>query len=543
MEEINQRYVNPAIARFNMIMANEATAIMGRATGKTYGLHGERAWAVATEMPRSLNGLVSESFRKMLMYLLPPIIKFFTSKGLVKNEHFFIRGTAPKAWDWPLPYNEVMDYSYFVHLPTGAGMIILSQDLHTTNNGASLDHLQIDEVNKLDKKRLDEDFPAMRGNLNYFHDSPLYAGALYTTDMPMLDEELWVLDHKTTQTFEKNEAIFQLAQCMAWAYMKWVQSDFKSNYYQKQYSHYEREWRKARFDSRYYLEATSFENMFILGDKWYQKQIRNMTPESAAARLFTLRPQVGASKFFPFLKKKIHTYTATNNSHLAGIEWDLPSLKPNSRWDDDITPEVPIELTFDHNAYINVLAVCQEDQNRFRVKNAFWVEDIENKRVYDLCKEFSEYYSSHPNRDLYYYWDNTDNKRDDRQLGTTKDDIIRYLSDMGWTVYPFHTGNPSNHVDRKKFFDKYLSGEYEHLPTFGINLDNAEVVYEAMKRTNVAPRSSSQQAYGIDKSTEGKADYPQKYSTHFPEAIAKIVIHKYKNRAERGQSTGSSMAG
>lgn len=542
-DNIQYFYSNEAIAKFNMIMAKEATAIMGRGTGKTYGLHGERLWANQFEMPRCLIGLVSESYRKMFEYLLPPIMKFLNAKGMEKDRHYFLRSAAPKKWDWPLPYNDVLDYSHFLHLPNGSGAIILSQDHNTTNNGASVDCYQIDEVRKLSKQKLAEDLPAMRGGAARFKSSPLYEGILYTTDMPDLDDESWVLDNANHADHQQNQIIEYLAIQKAFYFVKWQEAEkansSKSGEYERTYWKFHNEWVKFRYQSAYYMEADSFENRYILGASWFKTNVENNPdPTTVGPQIFTLKPQLGGNNFFPFLKKSLHTYTSTNKSFLEGMEWNETTLKPNCNWDDDLVPSVPLELTCDHNAGINCLVTCQEDEDthEFRIQKNIYVKDVNLKRLKDAVDEFSEYYKTYPNRDIYYYYDSTDIKTDDRQLGTTMEDVVKYLIDAGWNVTPINVGVPSNHQDRYRFWKNWLAGQYPHLPNFKINLDNAEESYESMKRSKVKKRTSGNNLFGIDKSNELDPKYPQEYATHLPEAISKIVMYKYAPKAEQKNS-------
>jgi hypothetical protein len=537
-ENIKYFYSNEAIARFNMIMAKEATAIMGRATGKTYGLHGERLWANQYEMPRCLIGLVSESYRKMFEYLLPPLMKFLGSKGMERDRHYFLRSAAPKKWDWPLPYNEVMDYGHFLHLPNGSGAIILSQDHNTTNNGASVDCYQIDEVRKLSKQKLAEDLPAMRGGAARFKTSPLYEGILYTTDMPDLDDEAWVLDNANHADHEQNELIFLHSEQMAYWFHKFIKTG--SSEHERKYQYHRKEWLFFRRESAFYMEASSFENRFILGAPWFKTNVENNPdPTTVGPQIFTLKPQLGGNNFFPFLRKSIHTYTATNKSFLEGMEWNESTFKANSNWDEDLIPSKPLELTGDHNAGINCLVICQEDDEdsfEFRVQKNFYVKDVDLKRLKDACDDLSDYYKNYPNKDIYYYYDSTDIQSDKRDLGNTMEDVVKYLTDAGWNVIPIYTGIPSNHQDRYRFWKNYLAQQYSHLPTFKINIDNAEESYESMKRAKVKKRTGGKNLFGIDKSLESDTKYPQQYATHLPEAIAKIVMYKYADKADKKNS-------
>lgn len=530
-ELIKKLYSNQPIARFNAIMAKEATAIMGRGTGKTYGLHGQRVWQNAEEMPRCLMGLVNESYRKIFEFLLPPILKFLKSKGLEQDKHFFVRSRAPKEWGWAMPFSELGGYGNFIHLPNGSGIVVMSQDHNTTNNGANLDCLLIDEVRKLDKKRLAEDFPAVRGNAHIFKDSPLYGGRLYTTDMPDIDEETWVLDHRNHGNDLQNQLILQKSIVRSLYYMRWAENP-DSRHYQAAFQKADREWKEARFRSAYYMEADSFENRYILGVEWYKEQLTGPDQLKVGPQIFTLRPQLGGTSFFPYLRKNRHTYSnGTNRAYLDGMDWNLQTMKPDSRWDDDIDVSQPLEICMDHNAGITSMIVHQEVGNQARIVKTFYVLDSELKRSEDLIKEFSQYYKHFPTRTVKYYWDTLDQQQDKRSLGTIKDDVIGYLRANGWEVEPECTGDPTNHVDRYRFFNNYMAGGYDHLPTLAINLENAEPAYESMKRTRVKKRTSGKQKFGIDKSAETDPKADQKYTTHFPEAIAKLFMYKYARRA------------
>lgn len=470
-----------AVQVVTRILAIEA----GRGAGKS-SILADRIMRVILSMPRSVNGFVGPSYKHLLTRTLPSTIQSLEMYGLFEGLHYFVRGTAPKSWNWDKPYQPPKDTKHFIHFYTGAGYHLISQDVPGDGRGLNLDSAIAEEATMLDKDKYDNNVGAStRGSCKaVFEDTPYFLSEMFVGTTAVSEIGRWYA------TLEE----------------------------------------KAKLNPQdiNFLKAPSYINKENLGVGWFKKMMQMLLPYIYDAEIKNIRIKKTKNPFYPILQEAIHTYIADNHKHFDKLyEEGVISSADNCLGDLDLLPDTPLTLGVDWGAAINCAVVCQDNKlsNEFRALKDFHV--LSPQILDHLMNNIADYYQPHPTKTIYLWYDNTGNNQQANDTRTYAQQAKDVLEKRGWTVFLMTKGgtNPF-HAKKYLLFNMLMEEKLKTLPKLRFNRHNCKTLLISMNR---AKTKAGKSIVEKDKSSEKSKKTERQYATDLSDAWDSVAFGLFEN--------------
>lgn len=458
--------------------------VAGRGIGKTT-IFADEMLDLAILMPRAKFAFIGLTYFHLRTKSMPAIIDQWERRGLYRNIHYWIGHKAPKKYNIPEPYMPPLDYSNCIQFWNGVVIEFISFDRPEMARSGSYDHLFSDEASLLKYQSLMADvFPANRGNKFRFGHLRQHHGTLFATTMPVDQQGQWV--------FEYEEKMLK---------------------YPKSYL---------------YLEASSYENEFILGKKYFRDLKRSLPEAIFNLEVLNIRRVKSSETFYPALSDK-HYYTPQydynyidNNPVLIGA--DLEKVNNCSK-DKDLDKDRFIEISLDFGSSINCLVVGQEHGREYRLLKNFYGE--KPLILDDVVKAFCKYYEPHRRKVAYMYGGSDGKNSQANSVNNLFEDVTAILLAHSWTVVPLYQLLEASHMDKYRFYNQYLT-ELDHTaPVLRINKENCK---ESIVSMQDAPMYAAE--FRKDKRAEKNKNIPQWKATHLSDAVDNLLYWKFKDQVD-----------
>ncbi|MFA6261084.1 MAG: hypothetical protein WC760_06430 [Bacteroidia bacterium] len=516
-----------------MVYAKILTDVAGRGTGKSTGVIAPRMANCCIQMPYSNNGLLSKTYKQTKTRTLPAIKVGWTILGFKEGIHYVIGKKADKKLRFDMPQEAPDDWEHVIHWFTGAIISMSSQDRKNDSNGLNLQSLHGDEAKLLDKEDLDESImPTLRGMIQY-EDKIEYRMQTWTTDMPTTPEAQWILkseencDPDAVQLIEQLQLLIQERRIS----MNLSTSETYRIHLAKDIARYQRQIHTLRSDLFHYMEATSFDNIDMLGKEYIETQRRLLPDFVFETSILNRRPK-GLEKGDRFYHKlsQANFYTDFNYTYLDKFPAELPDDKDKSVADLDCNPDQPLDIVIDWGK-INSLLVGQEDKesSRYNILKEFYALREDDEIIHNLIDKFSDYYSLHTARTIYVYYDRNGNTSVANSKETYAELVQRLLYDKGWHPRLMSFDENPGHRDKYEFLNIALSGNERRLPKVRINEENCPNLLIAMYNTPIKISSGELQK---DKSSERSRVIPQQQATHITDCFDILYFSKFRDNME-----------
>lgn len=501
-------YFNRAQLEAMLVGAKNEYIIGGRGLGKSEGFDARVLVRNIFAMPRSSGALLSPSVTKLKTQTFPAMANALSRWGYAEGVHYFVGRKPPRSANFPMPIIRPFDWTNVISFFTGTIVYMISFDRPMSTNSMSLDYVIGPEARFLSySKIVNEVTPAVRGNRQYFKDCPWHGGCAYTTDMPTGARGSWILEKEAL--CDPNLIRFIKLQ---YAIMK--QHQQAGNIALADAAR--RVLNRARSQATFFKIYSALDNFDVLGAEWFATQERNLPPSVFASSILSIRQHGVQNGFYPAFSSEKHTYEPPSTSMGENVEFDTVGAHPDCRWDGDIDPTLPLEISFDYNVSINTLVVGQRIGRELRTLRAMWVK--EPKTLTHLVEEFCAYYAYHPVREVVYYYDATAVARAASTGYSYSEHIIERLQAGGFNVLPVHIGRPILHTLKFQYINAALQGDSQnfYLPTF--NAEACDALIIAIQRTTTV---ITRQGFGKSKIDEKKPDTPElpdEHKTHITDA-------------------------
>ncbi|MFT7239208.1 MAG: hypothetical protein ACI93L_003308, partial [Cyclobacteriaceae bacterium] len=353
---------------FLIIKAHLTICFWGRGTGKTEGPGVDFTYNNIVTMPRSLGGLISVSYDKLLTIILPKILKGWNKYGLKENVHYWDRKFAPADLRIKKPYLCPIDPKHFIHVCNGSGMQLISLDRMGISNGIDLDWIHADECKLYDYEKFVEVMHTNRGNDEHFGNLSQHHSILLTTDRPQDSKGDWLYrmaEEADPEAFELTMMIIQrvneLKNEVDRSRTKKAKKDKLTLIAQ-----FEEELNELRKDLVYVSEADTLDNIHSLGSGPIKNLKRELERVVFDISVLNKRLTAVENPFYKDLSDKKHGYYATNFTYIDSHATPLKADKADCRWYTDLRHDEPIDIALDYNSAINNIVTGQGSTNSYR---------------------------------------------------------------------------------------------------------------------------------------------------------------------------------
>lgn len=510
--------------------AHTEYGIWGRGTGKTQGPIAHRSAHGANMMPRGATGIICATYMQAIDRTLPPLIKSWGKLGYIENVHFWVRKAPPPKLLIPSAIYKVMNYEHTITWWNGHVFHIISQDRPGLANSKSLDALIGDEARFLNYDRYQEDvIPANRGNDEIFgHLAEHHMVTLYT-DQPLNSKGHWIFDKKeqmdpvriseiATLQFELNK-IIQKA--------KEANTPQSLQYYKRKIQEYSRVLAVKRRDAVHYSEASSLDNIQILGEEQIRQWRRELTWPIFQASILNERVITVENGFYHLLDIDHHCYDLEfNYSYIdsLGISYDPLSLK-DCRKDADLIKGKPLDISMDYNSKIKSLVVGQDTRNFYRVLKSMYALRSDAKVLDDLIDDFCNYYKYHNPHAVNFYYDHTANVTDATRLHSLADAVVNRFRYNDWEVNPIYIGQQPRHETRYRMWETIFKESDDRFKRVRFNKEGCEALLVSLQQTKTR---QGKNGFEKDKRTELNSSVKPQDAPHLGDALDTLYIGRFK---------------
>lgn len=471
------------------IDAKDERDIWGRGTGKSEGRLSVRALDMARLMPRCSFVNVANTYMQLLDRTLPPMLKHWQELGMQRDVDFWVRRFPDKSFGLKMPYitPETAEHCVFIRASKNevSVMRLVSQDRPASSSGLSVDGIIGDEARYLNRQKLeDELIPTNRGNERYFKGCHLHHGTCYTSDMPNTPESKWLIEEEKKMDLEAVELIKALQIQISKIHTTARARGHYTRPEESTLKFYKQELFKLRKDLLYYSEASTLENIHIVGEDYIRRMRRQLSAAEFNRAILNVRPTTVEDGFYPYLAEE-HFYVAIDNGFVDSFgEQLLGKNKFNDcRKDSDINYSIPLSVAPDFGGSFNCLVVGQRHHMDFRFLKNFYVKNP--RRVKHLATDFDNYYKYFFKKEIVFYYDHTHYQKNPVSDLVPKDEIINELEGRGWKVYSRFVGQTPSFFTRHHLWNFGLVGDDPKVLRPIFNKYNTEELRNSMQNTQI----------------------------------------------------------
>lgn len=529
----------------DLVQTQVMVCLWGRATGKTEGPIADFVYENVRLMPRSLGGLISVTYEKMLRFIIPKLVKAWERYGYHDGAHYWIRKRAPEHLKINMPYLPVADPKHFIHHWNGAGNTLISMDRKGIGNAGDLDYIAGDEMRFVKKENLDEVLNANRGNIEHFGHLSQHHSVLLTSDMPQDMKGRWLLDFADLVDPDIIDGIIMIQQRIFQLReeLEKKRSESSRQKVRRQINKYLADLNELRKEEVFVSEASTFDNVHALGLNFLKNLRRTLKDHIWQLSVLNKKIATIENGYYPMFDEDVHGYTATNTDRLDRMELDFHSdVKKDHTWDKDCQNDLPLHIGMDHNKAITWIVVYQlkpggkNKKGRLEKQNSMYVKDP--GRIRHVVKMFADYYKTRENRTVYYWYDHNSVAMDSMKEKTFADEVYDRLTAADFAVVKKYIGRAPSHKAKYDLWHELLEGKNKDLPEYGINTNNNETLINAIKQTD---SRLGKDGFEKNKDKEKDPSFPQEEAPHGTDAMDIPVFGLLASKIRKTSTTGGAM--
>lgn len=448
-----QRYVMTVAASVLILVA-------GRRFGKSAGVNAPWWARNIQKMRGSSGGIVEASFQQLLTRTLPATLKGLELMGYKRNVHYVIGRKPHRALNYAKPYIEPVCYDHVISWYNGSIAYLISQDIPGSSNSLTLQYIMGDEAKLLSYEKLkDETFPANGGFQGPWADCPWLNSMIFTSDMPSGKRGSWFMNYEEKMD---PEIIAYIEGLINQIFI--LKRTKQTSYVKRRLAQCEKELSHWRSNAVHYVEASSIENIELLGSKYIAQQKRDLPPLIFQTSILCRKPGKLEGTFYESFSPEEHCYKAFDNSYLMDLEYDFEkAAEENCLQDGDLQKGQPICIAFDYNANINWLVAGQPMNNKMLVLKSFYVKY--DRKLRELVDDFCKYYRHHYTKEVVFYHDQT--ALGSNYAVSADDDfrgvIAKQFRKNKWKVHIEYIGQAPRHHEKHLWVNQAFKGQGNYL--------------------------------------------------------------------------------
>jgi hypothetical protein len=282
---------------------------LGRGSGKTTHILAPRIDRVQESMPGAILVLAAATYRSLFENILPGILEYF-SDNYERGIYFEFGREAPRHFK-PC-HTWIANWRHTISFCNGCVIQFVSADRPESMLGKNAAHLFVDEMLRIpEEKFLERIIPALRADRSKYAQSPYFMGISGFSSTPNFEtDDDWFLKYE----HDMNNTLIDCIQEIAWE----IDLRLAELELAKKQLDLDRIKRLARFVERwntrlahlrrgqtFYLRASSFSNLKILGIDYIQNQIKSIKDKDMLyTAIFAIRKLKVENMFFGKFNKQ-----------------------------------------------------------------------------------------------------------------------------------------------------------------------------------------------------------------------------------------------
>lgn len=508
--DVEVRYANWMAQLIAVMQPWSLYWIAGRASAKTVQVLAERVQEVAHDCPGAPFAWVADTYSDLHKNVIPSLIDGLSLLGWMPDVHFVINREPPREWKQRM-YNVCTDWRNTMVFYTGFNFTFISLDRAAIGAGRSYVGVFGDEVKYFPEEKFTNLLKAVRGFRVKYGDSVWYRSRTLTTDMPNpnhLGEYDWIL--KLARQNDKQRILLALRAGFVYndtkrEYLSRLQeyNSLKANartdpavrpaladaerqmmLARRTMERWERRWVKTRRGVSFFFISSSYVNVDILGEDWFNDEFAEGL-EGAACNILSVIPKLEASQMF-------YCNLSMKNFYADGFLNEVIEQHPFG-WEQDCTvlryldPGRPLEAGMDAGNMLSMV-FGQQAGRVMRILKELYTLPPQNVR--DLADKFLAYFKPHRRKLLKLYYDRSMNnyKRVSTDMASQIKKAIETDSEgrrTGWTVQlmSLGQGNISSNLEYRFFMDLLPGNLARQLYTLLIDQHNCPNLKSEMEVT------------------------------------------------------------
>ena len=514
-----------------LIKAKEEYGVWGRGTGKTEGPIALRSIFLQNSMPRGATGMVAATYMQILTRTLPPLEKAWQRFGYKPGVHYWVGQYPPKNLNIPKAIYHPRSPQHCIFWWNGHVRHFMSLDRPGLANGKTVDAIDGDEAKFLNYQRYMDDIdPTNRGNREVFGHLAHHHAVTFYTDMPTFVSGKWILEKEKEQSprelltqimnlqIEYNALEAELAHPRT--------TDPRRKFLRGKIRGYAAALNELRKGTVFYSEASSLDNIDVLGVEQFRQWKRSMRDEIFQSAILNKRVISVENGFYPLLNIDQHTYDAFDYTFVDGLQ-RLQGFVQDCRVDADIDRQKPLDIAMDYGGF-NCMVVGQERDNEYRVVKEFWGKDDQGNylRLKDLVARFVDYYRTYATKVVNFVYDHTAVGKDASRIMSYADEVSTLLDKAGWSVRRMYIGQQPKQDSRYRMWQLVLKEDNPQMKPVRFNKTNCEQLLVSIQGARTRMKEGR---VDKDKRDEQNSLIPQETTTHFSDAIDTLYIGKFKH--------------
>ncbi|MEA4918145.1 hypothetical protein [Proteiniphilum sp.] len=252
---------------------------LGRGSGKTTHIMAARLDRIQNSMPGACLILGAATYRDIFSNILPGLLEYFT-ENYERGVYFEIGKEPPRHFKKCV--TPIFDWKHTISFCTGTVVKFVSADRPESVLGISTPHGMFDELLKIKKEFMQERFmPTLRADRSKFGNSPYFMGWSGFTSTPNFEtDEDWFFDMEKEMNEELIDLITEIAlEVDARIYELEIARKTLDFERVKKLERFIERWNQRlvglRKNQVYYVRASSFSNLKVLGIDYIENQIKS----------------------------------------------------------------------------------------------------------------------------------------------------------------------------------------------------------------------------------------------------------------------------
>ena len=479
-------YLNAKQQEFGEATQKIRVWIGGRGCGKSTEI-GFVVAAKVEAMPRSRGFLAAATFKQIETKTWPGIAESLSLMGMEEGVHYVYGVKPPPHFD--KPYARLKRYGDIVSFRNGSIIEFLSLDRPDNARGGSYDHGDIDEAALLKHSDWTKILlPAVRGNRFRFGRCHWHHMVGMYTSMPWKSSGLWILDYEQKAKDEP--------------------------------------------DKYFFLTATAYDNLDVLGEEGIQRMRDEMTYLEFQMEVMNEYMIQTEEAFYDRFNEATHVYQP---KYKYAASADGPDRTTGS---DDVNPDAMLEAAWDFGGWFNCCAVFQEKPNRTEHMVAAFNSKLKSEDVKVVVSRFCDHFSEHRFKYVRLWGEPRGHDPQAGMTDTMYELLVKEFAKRGWRAEIMAPRKASRkQIQRQAYMATILAEDTAGYPRHRMNGDTCKWAVLAIQSTQKLPDGSK------DKRMEKDRNANQESAPHITDAIDYYYDQKWGPRVSTNSGSTRGLAG